>query len=178
MGDRVNRLTHIIPFAALLLATGCASGSDYPSLALRPAERIHGSFSSVAPAADSPTDSPPPVAPLPANAALSTRIDALVGEAQAAHTRFMAAAPRAQRLAATAGGIGSDSWASAQVALADLESQRSQAAIALSTLDELHIDAVVANNQPAIISTAREAVISLIGQEDTLLSQLRTKVRG
>lgn len=174
-GGGVNRSTIFLPFAILALTAGCASSEGYPSLAMRDAERVSGTFSPTT-EGDGTDQAPPPE--IPADAALSTRIDGLLNAAKAAHARFMDAAPRARRLASAAGGVGSDSWASAQVALADLESQRSQAAIALSTLDEMHVEGVTTNTLPGIVTEARDTVISLIGEEDTLLSQLRAKVRG
>lgn len=171
----MNRPTIFLPLAALMMTAGCASSDGYPSLAMRDAERVTGTFS---PVTDGESTDSMPAPEIPADATLSARIDMLLDAAKAAHTRFMDAAPRAKRLASAAGGIGSDSWASAQVALADLESQRSQAAIALSTLDEIHVEGVTTNALPGIVSEARDTVISLVGEEDALLSQLRAKVRG
>lgn len=168
-------MTIFLPLVALAMTAGCASSNGYPSLAMRDAERVTGTF---APATESENTDSAPEPEIPADATLSARIDGLLDSAKAAHARFMDAAPRARRLASAAGSVGSDSWASAQVALADLESQRSQAAIALSTLDEIHVEGVTTNTLPGIVAEARDTVIALIGEEDTLLLQLRAKVRG
>ncbi len=161
-------------FTALVLPAllaACASAGDYPSLALRPAERAQGT---VTPAAGEVAPAPPP-AP---SADLVVRLESLRRDALARHREFTAALPAAQRLAAGAGSTGSDSWASAQVALADLDSLRSRAAVALADLDALWVDSVIENGARETIGPVRDEVESLVRQEDQALSSLRARVGG
>lgn len=91
----------------------------------------------------------------------------------------MDAAPETARLVNAAAGtdVTSNRWASAQIALASLESARSQAAVPLGDLDLLHANAAIALEQRQAIQAARTAVIGLIAEEDAILSDLRGKIR-
>jgi hypothetical protein len=105
----------------------------------------------------------------------------LVASAQAAQGRFAAARERTERLVAAGAGStpGSETWAVASVALAGLESSRSDAMIALADLDALHTEARVNNTGGAgAIATARDEVASLIGEQDRILTTLRTRLGG
>ena len=152
-----------------MLLAACASAGDYPSLAQRPAERVEGTF---APGAAETEPAPPP-AP---SADLVVRLENLRREALARHREFTAALPAAQRLAAAAGSTGSDSWASAQVALADLDSLRSRAAVSLADLDTLWVDATLDGGAREAIGATRSEVESLVRQEDEALASLRARV--
>ena len=90
-----------------------------------------------------------------------------------------AAVPAAQRRVQAAGNaaVGSDSWASAQVALADLDSARSNAAVALGDLDILFAAATVQAQDAAAIAAARATVVALVAEEDAVLERLRAQVR-
>ena len=157
----------------LAMLAGCAnSAGSYPSLEMRPGERVSGTFEPPAPEA-------PPPPPAVASADLVARLAELRAEASAAHGDFLEAAPGARRLASAAAGsaIGSDSWASAQVALADLDSARSRAAVPLGTLDILYVDASIANEARSEIDSVRSAVIAMLEEEDAVLAQLRANVR-
>jgi hypothetical protein len=157
--------------AALALASlaACASTGDrYPSLAIRDAERISGEFA-VAP-------STPEVAPVPRLPADTLgRIGALRTQAASAHQKFVAAVPGARNAVGNARGAGveDDRWAGAQVALADLDSSRSEAAIALGDLDLLFADAAIEQAQREEIVAARSEVTALIAEEDLILAELR-----
>ena len=154
--------------ALLLLGSGlaaCAGGADrYPSLAIRDAERVQGTFEVA--------EAPPPQ-PLGADTLAS--IDSLVSDARAAHSEFMSAAPRATVLVRQAQGaaVASNQWGDAQVALSNLDSQRSLAAIPLGSLDLLYAHAAISLEQRAAIDEARNAVIALLEEEDLVLAQLR-----
>ncbi len=163
-----SRLSILIP-AALLGA--CATHGDYPSLAQRPAERIGGTFApEIAEAEPSPAPAP--------SADLVARLAALQRDATSLHAQFSNALPAARRFAAARGGIGSDSWASAQVALADLDSLRSRAAVSLAELDTLWVDTTIAAGPRDAIGATRDAVEALIRREDEVLAQLRGRVGG
>ena len=155
-------------FAALLLA-GCAStaGDSYPSLAVRDVE----------PAAPRQLDVPPVA--IDAEGDIPVRLESLVAAARDAHEQFTAAVPAAQRRVQAAGNaaVGSDSWASAQVALADLDSARSNAAVALGDLDILFTAATVQAQDTAAIAAARATVVALVTEEDVVLERLRAQVR-
>ncbi len=157
--------------SALGLLSACAAGPDYPSLKIRNAERMHRGFSSP------PALSTPPE-PTALNADLATRLAQLQGQAETAHAAFMQAQPGAAKLVNAARGavIESDQWASAQVALAGLESSRSAAAVPLGDLDTLYTEAALAFTQREKIEQARGAVTAMLGEEDHILASLRGKL--
>lgn len=163
----------LFPLAPLFLTAACASTpGEYPSLALRDAERVEGTFG--ADTADQvPAPPPPPIVP---NADLAARLAELQRQASGFDARFRAAAPAAERLARAAGGTGSDSWAAAQVALADLDSLRSQAAVSLADLDTLWVDATLEPGSPReAIGAVRESVQAMIAAQDAVLARLRSR---
>ena len=160
-----------IALSAFLLASCASSQATYPSLAIRDAERVQGSFDpAVTPAQ--------PAVETPASADLVQRLAQLRTAATSAHRAFMDASPGAARLVSAAAGsdVTSNQWASAQVALASLDSARSQAAVPLGDLDLMHADASVALEQRDIIEETRQMVTGLIAQEDAILAQLRGKM--
>ncbi len=156
--------------------TGCAStGSEgYPSLEIRDVERAQGSFEPI----EAERLAIPKVE-VDLAGGLEARLAALVDQAATAHAAFRDALPAVERrVAAGAGGeIGSDVWASAQVGLADLDSSRSQAAIALADLDILHTAATLQADETAAITEARETVVALVAEEDAALERLRAQMR-
>lgn len=153
----------------------CATPRDkYPSLAIRDVERAQGRFEA-APAAPLVVPQVAMKGPGP----ISTRLGDLGAQAEAGHRAFLAGAPTAARLARAAAGsaIGSDAWASAQVALADLDSARSTTAIALAELDTLMVAGAVQAEDIAGIEAVRQRVLAQIGEEDEVLARLRARVR-
>lgn len=128
-----------------------------------------------------PSTPEPESAPAPlASTELLARLAQLREQATNAHAEFVAAAPKADMLAARALGaeIGSDAWADAQVALGELDSARSTAALALGDLDLLFADATLAKESQAEIAATRESVLALLSEEDRTLAELRGKVQG
>ena len=167
----IARSAFVLTVASLLGA--CAStGTDYPSLAIRDAERAEGRFDTGEPAR---LDIPPVEVDL--TLGLDARLSSLVFAAEEAHAEFVSVQPRAARLVAAAGSTGSDSWAAAQVALAELDSARSRAAIPLGDLDMIYIAARVAADDAAAIEAARGRVVTLVGEEDAVLEDLRARIR-
>ncbi len=165
----------LIALAALPGLAACAtSGDRYPSLAIRDVERAEGRFAA-APAAPLavPEVAVPDSGPLPA------RLAALSSEAEAAHRAFTASAPNARRMAAAAAGaaIGAPAWASAQVALSDLDSARSRTATTLAELDTLMVATAVQAQDVAPIETVRQQVLVYVGEEDAVLADLRARIR-
>jgi hypothetical protein len=111
---RFNLALLVLP----LLAACATAEEEYPSLAIRDAERVSGRFEPVAAT---------PYVPPPTPAAVLGLLDQLAADAASAHRSFVAEAPAASRIIQAAGGaeFGSDAWAAASVALAGLESSRS-----------------------------------------------------
>ena len=161
--------------AALLLAlAACAADTrNYPSLARRAVER------SSAAALPSPAASPAPV-PLPPSPELTTRLAGLVEQARIAHGRFESKQALAGRTAAAGSSAarGSEGWAVASIALAELESARSAAMIALADLDQLYAAARIEGSDASAIAEARDRVIGWIGEEDRVLAALRGRLGG
>jgi hypothetical protein len=119
----MRRPAAAVPLA--LLAAACAGGGgDYPSLAVREAERIYASGDPIKPA--------PVIADRPGIAA---RIGALLAAGRDNQSAFEAALATAQQLAGRAGGPGSDSWVAAQQAVSRAEAARASIASARADLD-------------------------------------------
>ncbi|MDJ0643982.1 MAG: hypothetical protein QNJ15_14305, partial [Erythrobacter sp.] len=138
---------------ASALVGGCAGSSDqYPSLAIRDAERVSGQFSPTrsAEAPASPTRQP----------RANGDIARLVEQAEDSHRAFVAAQSSTSRLVSGARGSGSESEARAQalVALADLSSKRSDTAIALADLDMMAAETAIDLFSSAALDEAQELV--------------------
>lgn len=161
---------------SLIVALGaCASsGEDYPSLAIRDAERGEGTFEAPEPRR---LDVPPVEVDL--TGGLDARLSSLVAGAREAHGDFLEARPRAEQLVAAASGsaVGSDSWAAAQVALAELDSARSRAAVPLGDVDAIYTAARVSAEEVTAIEAARDEIIALVRLEDAVLADLRGRIR-
>lgn len=120
-----TRLSLVI--VTLGLASGCATPSvNAPSLAPRAAEGI-----------DPRVPIPNELVVGPADASLSTRLAALVDQAQSGDTAFHGVIDNAERLAASAGTQSSESWIAAQQALSAAQSARAPTTRALGDIDEL-----------------------------------------
>lgn len=165
--------------AACLCLAGCAQAEGkYPSLTIRPAERVEG----VAQAADSAPDLP---APPPPAATLKARIAQLVDSARQAHASFTAREESATRVISGARGAQppSDGWVAAQVALAALQARRSDAVISLGHLDQMYSDERLANpGDPTptaqAIDAARAQVTALIDEENGVIAALSGQLAG
>lgn len=162
----------IIRLAPLALAAplaACAAGSaDYPSLAIREAERVSGTFDP----ATAAEPAPPPAQP---SADLLQRLSQLRAAAASAHRSFLESVPGARRQvqAARGSGVESNLWAAAQVAVANLDSARSQTAVPLGDLDLMFADAALAFELREPIVDARGEVAEMIAQQDAILAELR-----
>jgi len=175
----MKRATACLFLSALSLGlAACAAGSgNYPSLAKRDAERVEGTALPALPV-------PRPEQAAPGDGKLENRIDQLVGDAKAANTNFEGRSNAAAK--AIAGSAGSQpssrGWIEAQLALADLQSMRSNTVIALADLDTLYAQDRIANAgrvSPATASlqAAREQVGSWVAQQDDLLTRLGERAR-
>lgn len=165
----------ILPTALALCLTagGCTSASgNYPSLAIRDAERVSGTAQPVegdpAPALDMPSTD------------LAGRLEQLAGDARRAHDAFIAAAPAARSAVSAADGsaVASDSWVAAQMAVAGLEASRSRLLIALAELDSLHVTAQLEGGGKDAVASARDAVDALAREEDETLAALLARLPG
>lgn len=158
-----------LPCYALLAA--CASaGGDYPSLAIRDAERVGGTME--------PADAEPYVPPA-TPAGVIDRLTALSGEAAAAHQAFISEAPSARAtVSATRGaGVGSEAWAKAEVALASIMAARSRTMLSLADLDRLYVDAATQGGEIATIAAAQGQASALVEQEDRTVDELSAALR-
>ena len=167
---------YIAALALASLVSGCttAPSDRFPSLEIRDVERAEGTFEPVAgPTLDVPT------VEVEVDGTLEARLASLLEQASAAHAQFTRSLPNAETRVRAASGsaVGSDSWAAAQVALADLDSARSTAAIALGDLDILFAAASVQADDVSAITSTRDQVIALVSQEDAALERLRAQVR-
>ena len=153
--------------AALALSACASDTTNYPSLARRAVERANGA----APPAPAPV-------PLPPTPELTARLASLINQAREAHGRFQARRSYAERSASAGSGAarGSEGWAVASIALAELESARSAAMIALADLDQLYAAARVDGSDSTTIAAARDEVSVWIGDEDRVLAGLRGRL--
>ncbi|MBE5073493.1 hypothetical protein IM511_04160 [Erythrobacteraceae bacterium E2-1 Yellow Sea] len=155
---------------ATLALAGCSSAShNYPSLAIRDAERVSGTFAVTPGTGDQ-------LGPAPASPNVLESLPEQLVLSQTAHDSFMGLSAEAERLVLAAQGTDTDSnaWAAAQIALAQLESQRSQSAIALATLDLHYADASLGFTAREEIDAVRSQVLSTLRQEDEVLARLRS----
>lgn len=173
----VSRARRALLAAAILAPALSACASDttrYPSLAVRDAERMHGSV----PAPDAPPPAPVPTQP-PAD--LPGRLAAISQSADAAHALFQQreAAARSRATAAARAEPGTLAWSDAEVALSSLESARSDTMFALADLDAMLAVGTVDEAESGVpaglplIEAARERVEALVAAEDAVLAELR-----
>jgi len=174
----MNRALPLLIMVSIPLSA-CATKADYPSLARRDAERITGT------AQPAPSTPVLPPAPPPPDAQVSARLAQLVEQARAANGRFAAQRGQTERLVGQGSGskMSSESWAVASVALAQLESARSDTMVAMASIDEIHAaDALAHYNTPSgdepAIAAARTQVTGWIDEQDAVLDVLGRKLGG
>ncbi|WP_225204778.1 hypothetical protein [Novosphingobium huizhouense] len=174
-----HRGVALLVLAALATSACSADRSRFPSLARRPAERAYGSAQPVAAAVPDATQ------PLPADASVVARVAALREQARKADARFESRRPGAERAVAAArgAGVGSEAWSVAQIAIADLDSARSEGMVAMADLDRM----LVVATQAAVdgphadldaIAPAHAEVDALMRQELATLDALKRRVAG
>ena len=155
----------VVAVATCAFLAGCAGSSDqYPSLAIRDAERVSGQFS----------PSPPTEEIGPVREFSTQEISGLVAAAQESHQAFLDAQLVTGRLVSVARGSGAESEARALalVALADLSTKRSNTAIALADLDLLAAKAATELLSSEQLATAQTTVLELVNRQDSTLAQL------
>lgn len=163
---RFNRALLLAP----LLAACATPDGEYPSLALREAERVTGSFEPTAPT---------PYVPPPTPATVVDQLGRLEAEAASAHQAFLAETAAARRTVASAQGaaFGSDGWARASVAIAGLEGARSRAMIALADLDRLLVEAAVEGGELDRIAAVRNTVTAQVDEQNSTIESLLRSLR-
>jgi hypothetical protein len=157
----------VIVLPTALLLNGCAASQGFPSLAVRDSERVAATMDT--PAAPAPAYVP--AAPAPATLA---DLDRLLGQVRTSHQRFTGAADAATRIVSAAHGAGSgtDAWFAAQVAIADLESQRGEAMVAMADIDRLYVQAAMDGGDTARLTAARSEANGLIDQQTAVITSL------
>lgn len=158
----------MLVLASVALLPACAArDGDYPSLALRDAERPGAQQ---APS----TDGLALIDPTPPSPAVQAEIDNAVAAAQAAHQRFLAALPAARRTVAAGANasVENEAYAAAQVALGNLQTIRSETVFALADLDALLAARSTALQSTTQVSAARERVATLLREENGVVEEL------
>ena len=152
-----------LPLLAALAACASAQG-EYPSLAIRPAERASGTMQ---PAAATPVLTPPPQTTL-------DKLSQLAADARADHQAFLSqvAGARPAITAARGAAVGNDTWAKAEAALADVRAARAKTMIPLADLDRLLVDAGTQSQATDRIAAARDEVANLVAAEDKTVGEL------
>ncbi|MHA6318064.1 hypothetical protein ACXYN8_10420 [Altererythrobacter sp. CAU 1778] len=156
--------------AAMLVLSACAGSSDaYPSLAIRDVER----------AAANPAPPPEPEPAPTADPADLARADVLLGEARAAHERFLAALARARQAASAAGGRGdvaSPAQGTALVQLATLDSTHTELLEPLAELETLLAEVSLAGLEPGAIASAHAEALALSEQEEASIEGVARQI--
>ena len=160
----------VVSMLSLSLAACASDRGEFPSLERRPMERITATYNPTAPT--SPTPLPPP------STAVTGKLDGLIGQARTADAKFRQKERRARSLVGSSAGarMGSESWNVATVAVSELEAARGEAMVALTELDLLFNDTVLAGQDASAIGKARDTVTAIIGYEDQVLGELRTRL--
>ena len=138
-----------------ILAAGCASTpGDYPSLAIRDAERVSGTLQ--------PAE---PYVPAPIDAATLASVEGLVQQANAAYAAYRGKLERVRATALRARGasVGSDAWAAASVALADL--------------DRLYVAAATEGAATAELANAQNVVNEMVEFETAQINEIHATLR-
>lgn len=165
-----NRKTAIICVAVCSALAGCAADTErFPSLALRDAERVSGSFE--------PTQGEA-IRPSPLAADTLASVAEITARAGSAHQDFLSSTPMASSLIEAASGTDSESnsWAAAQIALADLDAKRGATGTALADLDQFYADASLRFEERQQVAEARSEVAQLVAIQDDQLDKLRAEL--
>ena len=165
---RLRTRPTLLAAAAVPALAACAVEGDFPSLALRPAERDRSIEEPVRPA--------PQVAD---DAALRGRLAELGALAAEGERAFDAAFGAAEAAAAAAGAAESESWVAAQQALSRLEAARGPTTRALADLDRLALDRAdlaASAADVAALDAAAAAVRQIAAGQQERLDRLRERL--
>ena len=112
-----------------------------------------------------------PYVPTPPNADTLGRIAQLRADASASHARLLEIAERARVPVAAARGaaLDSDEWAIASLALAEIESKRSETLLAMAELDLIYVRTQQVAGEAGEIAAAVNEVSLLLLEEDRLI---------
>ena len=167
--SRLTRFALPVLLAAQLAACAAPSG-EFPSLAIRDAERVKVTAAPVDPVPAAP---PAPELADPGDAG------EWLERAQAAHREFQQALPAASsKITAGQGAApGTDRWADAQIALAALQTARSRLNVAVAELDRLYVAALTSGQLPGAIETARSESVALLDNETAQIDSLSAGLR-
>lgn len=165
---RLTALSSLVLLSGVL--AGCASSGSFPSLAKRAAE------------SDSTTAAPVPVADKPANPALPAQLTAILAKAEAGQSAFNAAADTAEGIVAkaTGGGVRSEAWIAAQMALSQVERMRAPVHSAMADADIAYRDALISESSADArsVEALRQQLQALddaqAGRLESLAARLRT----
>lgn len=160
----MRRNTSLAALLLPLLLPACAPAAEgYPSLAIRPAERVSGAWTP-----------PPRYIPPPPPAAALANLDALAAVARAAHGEFTKESAQATRLVSAArnAAVGSEAWARAEVARSSLAAAHSRTLVPLASMDRIYVDASNAGEELDRIAAIRAEVVAMAEQEDAVLAGL------
>lgn len=164
----VRRITPLLLATAILALGACTTKEGtYPSLVKRPAERITATWP--------PAPPPPPPAPVPLDDTTVSRLDGLLAQVTAADSRFAKKIARARSVvtAARKAPMGTEAWSVASVAIAELESARAEAMVAMVQLDSLYADARTEGRDVTGIETTRQQALGIIAAQDGVLDSLK-----
>ncbi len=148
------------------LTSACATApAEYPNLAIRDAERVTGTL-----------NPPEPFVPAPPSAETLATVEGLVERADTAYDAYRGKLERVRAAALRARGaaVGSDAWAAASVALAELETERSQTMIPLSDLDRLYIAAATEGRATGDIEDAQDLVGQMVDFETAHINEIHS----
>ncbi|MGE0179412.1 MAG: hypothetical protein AB7O91_06290 [Sphingomonas sp.] len=167
----IDRRRPIILFMLGIAAlAACAPAGPFPSLAMRPEERLV-----------SVGEPRRPMVATPADAALRQRATSLLAEGRSGARAFESGFDAADRATRNPGRMGSESWISAQLALSRLEAARSNTTIALGALDRLateHADLPTNADDYAFILEAKRELERLTAEQQARLDRLRSRISG
>ena len=163
------RLVVPVALGAALLPS-CAPAGEFPSLAMRPEERMVSVGEPRRPRVEAPSDP-----------ALRQQAASLLAEGREGAQRFEADLPAAGRAIRSPGRMGSPSWVSAQQALSRLEASRNQTTTALASLDRLsteRADLPTNAEDYALIQEAMTELERIAAVQQTRLDGLRSRISG
>ncbi len=154
-----------IPALPVLLAACAGPTGEYPSLAIRDAERITGEM------AAGPAE--PYIPPAPPPETVAEAVD-LAEAARTLHQRFLADTPGVRNRIANARGssVGSEPWSDAQVALTILESHHGRLTVMLADIEALYVATSTEGEAIASLEAERDAVAEMISQEAATIAEL------
>ena len=164
--------SHSLVIVALAAAGCSSSGGQIPSLAPRVAEQIDPRV---------PVERPPNERPV--DAGLAARLDALIASARAGEAGFEAAIANARRAAEGAGARESESWIVAQEALSAAVAARGPAAMAISEIDSIGAELLVAQGglapaDLAAIESAAETVGAISRAQAQAIAAVQARLAG